>query len=287
MQVRGRGERDLDHLALGISDRGHVVVVRQGVRYVARGHAVGLKLRGIEPRPQRERLPAEDLGRLHTLQRLELRLDDARQIIGDLIGGEDVAGEAHVHRIDGLSHLDRDDRLQRSCRQLVQHRLDLDVDFRRGLRRVVVLAQIHRDRAGAALAGRLHIVDAVGLRDGGLHRRGDEPGDRVGVGAREAGADGDHAVLGLGVGEHLERTERAQPDDEDDQAHHRGKHRAADENVGELHGGEGGYSLGGVGWMSSVGCTVLLTMTVEPLRSLICPADTTTSPSLTPARRAT
>ena len=50
--------------------------------------------------------------------------------------------------------------------------------------------------------------------------------------------DGDDAVLGLRVGEHLQRAERAQPDDEDDQAHHRGEHRAADENVGEFHGGE-------------------------------------------------
>ena len=33
------------------------------------------------------------------------------------------------------------------------------------------------------LAGRGHVVDAVGLRDGVLQRRGDEAGDDVGIGA--------------------------------------------------------------------------------------------------------
>ena len=47
------------------------------------------------------------------------------------------------------------------------------------------------------------------------------------------------------------------------------------------------YSFGGVGLASFVGCTVLLMITAVPLRSFIWPAETTTSPSLTPLRIAT
>jgi hypothetical protein len=34
----------------------------------------------------------------------------------------------------------------------------------------------------------------------------------------------------------LQRAERAHPHDQDHQAHHRGEHRATNEDVGELHG---------------------------------------------------
>jgi hypothetical protein len=236
MQIGGRGEGHLDHLALGVADRRDVVVARHGIRHVAGGDAVGLELVRVEPGAQREGLTADDLGGLHALQRLQLWLHHAGQVIRDLIGGQGVAGESQIHRIDGLADRDRDDRLQRPRRQLVQHGAHLDVDLRRRLRGVVVLPQVGRDGAGAALADRLHVVDAIRLRDRGFHRGGDETGDRVRIGTRKAGRDGDHAVLGLRIREHLERAERAHPHHQDHQAHHGGEYRATDEEIGELHG---------------------------------------------------
>ena len=87
MQVGGRGQSDLDHLTLGVADRGDIVVGRQG-RDIARVHAIGLELLRIEPGAQREGLAAEDLGRLHALDGLQARLHHTNQVIRDLVRGE-------------------------------------------------------------------------------------------------------------------------------------------------------------------------------------------------------
>src|SRR5262249_11045944 len=71
------------------------------------------------------------------------------------------------------------------------------------------------------------------------------------------------------------------------QAHHRRQHRTADEDVGELHRPLLlGYWSTGTGRASAVGCTALLMVSGEPLRSFSWPAVTTVSPSLTPVSTA-
>ena len=115
MQVGRGGQVDLHHLALGGAEAGDVVVAGQRRADVRGGQAVGRQLLRIEPGAQREILAAEDLRRLHALDRLQLRLHHAHQIVGDLVGGQHVAGEADIHRVDGLADLDRQDRLLR-CR---------------------------------------------------------------------------------------------------------------------------------------------------------------------------
>src|SRR5208283_1876760 len=165
--------------------------------------------------------------------------------------------------------------------------VDLDVDLGGRFRGIVILAQVHRDRARAVLAARGHVVDAVRLRDGRLDRGGDESRDGFRVRARKAGGDRDDAVFRLRIGEHLQGAERAHPDHENDQTHHGGEHRTANEDVGELHGSTRPYSFGGVGLLSFAGSSVLSMTTAVPLRSFIWPAETTTSPSSMPLSIAT
>ncbi len=98
LQVRVRDEVHGDHGPLRAPDRGERVVVREGVphlggREAERGHPVGL-----EPDPHRERAAAEDVGPLDAADRGELRLDDARQVVRDLVLVQLRRGEPDVHR---------------------------------------------------------------------------------------------------------------------------------------------------------------------------------------------
>ena len=97
------------------------------------------------------------------------------------------------------------DRLLRAGRQLVEDRIDLGVDFGERLVGIVVEPQIDRDRAGAALAGRGHVVDAVRLGDGVFERRGDEAGDHVGIGAVIGRGDRHDGVFGARILQHRQR----------------------------------------------------------------------------------
>jgi hypothetical protein len=58
---------------------------------------VGGQLAGVQPGAQRELAGAQHLGGLHALDRIELGLDHAHQVVGDVVGGQRVAVEAHVH----------------------------------------------------------------------------------------------------------------------------------------------------------------------------------------------
>ena len=136
---RRRGfQRDLDHLALGRAEARDVVVVGQRLRYVGGGEAVGRELLRVEPGAQREVLGAQKLGGLHALDRLQLGLHDAHQVVGDLVGRQLLAVEADVHRIDGLADLHGQHRLLRAGGQPVQHRAHLGVDLGQRLARIVV-----------------------------------------------------------------------------------------------------------------------------------------------------
>ena len=127
MQVGGGGQVDADHLALGRADRGEIVVGGQRRVHIGRGDAVRRHLRRVEPGTQRELARAEHLGGLHAIDRIELGLDHAHQVVGDVVGGQHVAVEAHVHRVDRLADLHVQHRLLRLRRQLVLHRVDLGV----------------------------------------------------------------------------------------------------------------------------------------------------------------
>ena len=120
-------------------------------------------------------------------------------------GASTVAGEADIHGVDGLADLDGQRRLLRAGRQLVEHRIDLGADLGQRLVGIVVQPQIDGDGADARLAGRGHVVDAVGLGDGILQRRGDEAGDDVGIGAVIGGRHRDDGVLRARILQHRQR----------------------------------------------------------------------------------
>ena len=237
MQAGRCGEVDLHHLALGRADAGNVVVGGERLTDVGRGQPVCGELLRIEPGAQREHLLAEQLRGLHARYGLQLGLHDAREIIGDLVRRQRIAVEPEIHRVDGLADLDGQDRLLRPGRQLIEDRVDLGVDFGQRLVGIVVEPQIDRDRAGAALAGRRHVVDAVGLGDGDFERRGDEARHHVGIGAVIGGGDGHDRVLGARILQHRQRVIGAHAEHQDQQADDRSEDRPANEDVGEVHGG--------------------------------------------------
>src|SRR3546814_21080584 len=98
VQISAGGDVDGHHLALGAAERGDVVVGGHRGVDVLRGQTVRGQLVGIEPRSQRELTLTENLGSLHTGNRLQLRLDDPQQIISDLVAGQRVAVERSEER---------------------------------------------------------------------------------------------------------------------------------------------------------------------------------------------
>ena len=74
-----------------------------------------------------------------------------------------------------------------------------------------------------------------------------------------------------------QRADRLQARDQDDQVDDDREDRPLDEKVGELH-----QLFSGFGFGLLPGCTLLLTTTAAPLRSLNTPEVTTSSPGLTP-----
>src|SRR3546814_18098974 len=63
------------------------------------------------PDAQRKAFLAEKFGLLNSVDGLQLRRDNAQQVIADLVVGQHVAGKADIHRVDGLADCDGDDGL--------------------------------------------------------------------------------------------------------------------------------------------------------------------------------
>ena len=177
------------------------------------------------------------LGLGDAVEGLDLRLNDADQIVGDLRQFHVAAVERHVHQRGGVAGGGVDDRVLRRLRQHVELARDLGLNLRDRRVGVVVQAHVGLDHRHALAAGGGQIVDAVRLCDRLLQRRGDEALDQFAAGARIGRGDGDHGVLGLGVLAHLHLAEGAQTEHEDQQADDAGEDRPVDEDVGELHFG--------------------------------------------------
>ena len=132
----------------------------------------------------RERASAEDVGALHAVDRREPRLDDADQVVGDLVVLEDRRAEAQVHRRElRVGGLDGDRGDLRFGRKIGAHLVDARADVRERVGGVEVELQADVDRREALDALRLDVVDAVGGGDRALERRRDEAAHEIGVGA--------------------------------------------------------------------------------------------------------
>ena len=144
-QVGVGGQVDLDERALGAADGGEVVVGGQRLTHldradVERGHALGL-----EPDAHGEGAGAEDVGALHAFDGGKARLDDAHQVVGDLVLLEHVGPEAEIGRGElAVGRLDVDDRHLGVRRQIAADLVDLGADFRERLDGVVVELQARR-----------------------------------------------------------------------------------------------------------------------------------------------
>ena len=172
------------HRSLGMAERRQVVVPRQRVAHHRRRDAVRRHPIGLQPDAHGERARAENVGALHAADRAQLRLHDARQVVGDLVRIEIVRREPEIDRRElVVGRLEVDDRRLRLGRQIVAHLRDLGLDLRQRGVGVVVQLQMHGDRAEPLRARRFHVVDAVGAGDDALERRRDEAAHEVGVGA--------------------------------------------------------------------------------------------------------
>ena len=173
---------------------------------------------------------------MHSADGAQFGLYDARQIIGDLVLIEVGRREANVHRgkliVRGLQINDRRFSFWRQVIADLRH-------FRLNLRErrvgIVVELQVHRDRAEALSARRLHVVDTVGAGDDALQRSGDKSAYQVGVCAHVNRRNRHHRDVAARVLTHTQRANGLQPGDQDNQADDHREDGSFDKQIRELH----------------------------------------------------
>ena len=238
---------------------------------------------GLQPHAHGKRAVAEDVGALHAGDGAQLRLHDAREVVGDLRLIEVGRREPEIHRRKlRVRGLELDGRRLRLGRQIVAHLRHLRLNLRQRVVGVVIELQVHGDHAQRLRARRLHVVDAVGAGDDALERRRDEAAHEIRVCADVDGGHADDRDVAARVLPDAQRAHRLQPGDQDHEIDDDGEDRPLDEEIGELHQLFSGFGAGLL-----PGCTELLICTGAPLRSLKTPDVTTSSPGFTPDRIAT
>ena len=231
-----RGQRvdaDLGIVAFDLAGGGGEIVGDERGAHVVRRHAQRSHADRIEPDAHGERISAQDLRVGDAVDRLQARLHDARQIVGDLRGGHHVRIERQVHEREALAGLLDDGGIVGVAGQKAAHLVDLGERVGHRPVRIGVQTQIERDRRDILLRGRDERVDALGAGHRLLDRRGDEALDDVGRGARVGRGDGDRGVRGRGELSHLQPQRRHAADKQDQEADHARQHRPADEEIGE------------------------------------------------------
>ena len=277
LEVRVGDEVDRRHGPLRSPEGGEVVVLGErgadvGRRDPARGHPLR-----VEPHSHRERTVAEDVGALDSGDRAQLRLHDADEVVRDLVLIEVFGREAEVGRRElAVGRLQVDDRRLGLGGQLIANLGDLRLDLRQRGVGVEVELEVRGDRADALRARRLEEVDAVRAGDGALERRRDEATHEVRVGTDVRRGDDDVGHVAARKLAHYQRTDGLQPRDQNHEVDHHREDGAADEEVGQFH------EFAGVGVALFDGCTLLLTVTAAPGRSLKAPEVTTSSPGFNP-----
>ena len=235
-QIGVGDEVDRHHRSLGLAERGEIVVSRQRVAHGRRGNPERRHRVRLQPDAHRERPVAENVGTLHAADGAQLRLHDARQVVGNLVLIEIGRREAEIHRRElGVRGLHLDDRRFRLRRQLIAHLRDLGLDLRQRRIGVVVQRQVHGDRADPLRAGRLHVVDAVGAGNDPLERRRDEPAYEIGVRPDVDRRHPDDRDVAARILPHAQRADRLQPGDENDQVDDNRQDRPLYEEVCEPH----------------------------------------------------
>ena len=276
-QIGGRGQIDLNQPALGLAHRRKRIVGCQRLADVRRAHSERRHAFRLQPGTDGEGLPAQDLGTLNAIDGGEAWLDDPNQVIGDLVLFENIGAEAEVHGGNArIRRLDRNGWNLRLRWQIRTHLIDSSADVGKRIGGRVV--QLEPDLYGGKALGTLRLdeVDAIGGRNGALERGGNEAAHQIGIGAHVSGAHHYGCALDLGVLSHVETANCLQPGDDDYQVDDHRQHGPSNEQLGKFHRALGEtYPFSGWGCSSGVSCTLLLTATAAPLRSLKAPAVTT------------
>ena len=227
-----------DHvLAFHFTGGGEKVVLAHRIGHVAGAQTVTGELYRVQPQAHGEYLVAEYLCFGHARQGRQFRLDDPRQIVGNLRVAQLLAIETDVHQGRGVSRLLAQDRVFGILGQAVLDLIGLGQQFGEQAIAVRADARVDRDHREVLATDRRHVVDALGAGQALLHRLGDVALDGLGVSPWIGRGDGNQGIFHLRVLAQRQLAPGLKAQQYDQQADHGGEHRAADERVGKSHGG--------------------------------------------------
>ena len=172
-EIRLGQHRELTLLALDAARRHLDVLAAQRVLDILRRQLVGGEPLRIEPNAHRIGPVAVEAHLGHAIQGRELVLDVAVGVVGDLQSRMVLAREGEKHDGLGISLAFLDDRLVDLLRQVPPHAADPVADVRRGVVRVAVELERHRDLARFLSADRSDEVDALDAGEQILEHLGD------------------------------------------------------------------------------------------------------------------
>ncbi len=231
-EVRVCKEIDLNQIALRLAHCREVIVASQRCVNIARRQVLRRQLIGINPHAHRNRSRALEADALHAGERGKLRLQRARQPIGDRRHVALFRRETDVERrIRPVCALDFNDGRLGFSGQFRAHLLQSRGDFRQRRRAVVIQLQPHGHDAHASATGGFEIIDAADRRHDALNGRGEKATHgfraRTGVNGRNQHRRTFDAWILL----NRQRGQRAPADQNDDEVDHNGQHGVLDENI--------------------------------------------------------
>ena len=196
--------------------------------HVLRGKVEGGEPLGIEPDAHGILPLAEQANLGNAGDGLELILDVAVGIVGDLERGVPVAREGDVKDRLGVSFALLDDRLLDLIWKTPSHAPDAISHVSCRIIRIAVELEADRDLARFLAADRGDVVDAFDAGERVFQHLGDLRLDDRGAGAGISRLDGDHGRVDGRVFAHAQAVIGDEADEHEHEAQHRGEDRALD-----------------------------------------------------------
>ncbi len=225
---------ELNQVSLRPTDGRQKVVAPQRRLHITRGQVQRGQPVGIDPNTHGDRTATLDGDTLNPRQCRHLRLQRAREPIGNSGNVPFCRRKTQVEgriRPIGASYFHHG---WLGCRgQLGAGLLQTRADLGERSRAAVVQFQLHRHGADAGPAGRLEVIDATDGRYDAFNRRGQKSAHRLGTGAIIGGRDHDGRTFYLRVLLDRQDSQRSQPHENDHEVHDHGEHGMFDEDIGE------------------------------------------------------
>ena len=228
------GQAHFGVLATGLAHSGLVVVGPQLGGHFYRRQVYRSQSFRIQPYPQGEG-SAQQLGLADARQRLQLRLHNTGQVIGNLGYIHLGAVEGDVHQRGVVTGGGGDHRVFGFCRQHVALTGHLGLDFRQGIVGVVVQHHLGLNGGYTLGAGGRQVINAAGFGNGLLQRRGDKALDQVRTGTGVGGGYRHRGAFQFRVLADLHFHGGPRTEQQDQQADHRGQHWPVDKYIGVFH----------------------------------------------------